>query len=42
MKNVESTRNSDGAVSLTSKSFNIKIDKLTTYVLATGDLLRAD
>ena len=39
MKNVESTRNRDGAVSLTSKSFNIKIDKLTTYVLAAGDLL---
>jgi hypothetical protein len=39
MKNVESTRNSDGAVTLTSKSFNIKLDKLTTYVLATGDLL---
>src|ERR1700688_551430 len=39
MKNVESARNSDGAVSLTSKSFNIKIDKLTTYVLAAGDLL---
>ena len=39
MKNVESTRNSDGAVTLTSKSSNIKIDKLTTYVLATGDLL---
>jgi hypothetical protein len=39
MKNVESTRNGDGAVSLTSKSFNIKLDKLTTYVLATGDLL---
>jgi hypothetical protein len=39
MKNVESMRNSDGAVTLTSKSFNIKIDKVTTYVLATGDLL---
>jgi len=39
MKNVESTRNSDGAVTLTSRSFNIKIDKATTYVLATGDLL---
>jgi hypothetical protein len=38
MKNVESTRNSDGAVTLTSKSFNIKVDKVTTYVLATGDL----
>ncbi len=42
MKNVEPTRNSDGAVTLTSKSFNIKIDKLTTYVLATGDLLRTN
>jgi hypothetical protein len=42
MKNVESTRASDGAVTLTSKSFNIKIDKLTTYVLATGDLPRTN
>jgi hypothetical protein len=42
MKNVESTRTSDGAVTLTSKSSNIKIDKLTTYVLATGDLLRTN
>lgn len=42
MKNVESTSNSDGAVTLTSKSFNIKIDKTTTYVLATADLLRAN
>lgn len=39
MKNVESTRNSDGAVTLTSTHSNIKIDKLTTYVLATGNLL---
>jgi hypothetical protein len=39
MKNVESTRNGEGAVTLTSKSSNIKIDKLTTYVLASGDLL---
>jgi hypothetical protein len=39
MKNVESSRNSDGAVTLTSKSFNIKIDKQITYVLATGDPL---
>jgi hypothetical protein len=39
MKNVESRRNSDGAVTLTSKSFNIKLDKVTTYVVATGDLL---
>jgi hypothetical protein len=36
MKNVESTRNSDGTVTLTSKRFNIKLDKQTTYVLATG------
>jgi hypothetical protein len=42
MENVESTRNSDGAVALTSKSFNIKLDKITTYVLAKGDLLRAN
>ena len=39
MKNVESTRNSDGTMTLTSKSFNIKIDKVTAYVVATGDLL---
>jgi hypothetical protein len=42
MKNVETTRTSDGAVTLISKSFNIKIDKLTTYVLATGDLPRTN
>jgi hypothetical protein len=40
MKNIESTRNSDGAVTLTSKRFNIKLDKQTTYVLATADLAR--
>jgi len=40
MKNVESMRNADGAVTLTSKRFNIKLDKTTTYVLATGDLAR--
>jgi hypothetical protein len=39
MKNVESTRDSDGAVALTSRRSNIKLDKLTTYVLATSDLL---
>jgi hypothetical protein len=39
MKNLESTRDSDGAVALTSKRSNIKLDKLTTYVLATSDLL---
>jgi hypothetical protein len=38
MKNVESMRNPDGAVTLTSKRFNIKLDKHTTYVLSAGDL----
>jgi hypothetical protein len=37
MKNVESTRTDDGAVTLTSKRSNIKLDKTTTYVLAAGD-----
>jgi hypothetical protein len=37
MKNVESTRNDDGTVTLTSKRSNIKLDKTTTYVLAAGD-----
>ena len=41
MKNVDSTRNNDGAVTLTSNRSNIKIDKLTTYVLAKDDLLPA-
>ena len=40
MKNVESTPASDGAVTLTSKRLNIKLDKQTTYVLGTGDLAR--
>jgi hypothetical protein len=39
MKNVESTRHTDGAVTLTSKRSNIKLDKTTTYVLAASDLL---
>jgi hypothetical protein len=38
MKDVESTRNSEGAVALSSKRSNIKLDKTTTYVLAAGDL----
>jgi hypothetical protein len=37
MKNVESTGNREGAVTLTSKRFNIKLDKTTTYVFAAGD-----
>jgi hypothetical protein len=41
MKDVESTRNSNGAITLTSKRFNIKLDKATTHVLA-GDQLPAN
>ncbi|HUM05173.1 MAG TPA: hypothetical protein VLT90_06915 [Terriglobales bacterium] len=39
MKDIESTRREDGTVVITSKRNNIKLDKLTTYVIATGDLL---
>jgi hypothetical protein len=38
MKDVESTRQSDGALVLSSTHVNIKLDKTTTYVLATDDL----
>ncbi|MBZ5664101.1 MAG: hypothetical protein LAO30_05805 [Acidobacteriia bacterium] len=38
MKGVESTRQSDGAVTLTCKRSNIKLDRSTTYVLAAGEL----
>lgn len=41
MKDVDSIRDGDGAVTLSSKRSNLKIDKLTTYVLAKGDLLSA-
>ncbi len=41
MKNVESTRDPDGAVTLTSRHSNIKLDKTTTYVLAATDLQTA-
>jgi len=34
MKNIESTRDSDGSVTLSSKRSNIKLDRQTTYVLA--------
>lgn len=37
MKDVESEHNSDGAVTISSRYFNIKLDKSTTYVMATGD-----
>jgi len=40
MKDVESTRHGDGAVALSSKRVNIKLDKSTTYVLAMGELTR--
>jgi hypothetical protein len=39
MKNVESALNTDAALGLTSKRSNIKLDRLTTYVLAAGDLV---
>ena len=39
MKDVESARNRDGAVMLTSKQSNIKLDKAETYVFASGNLL---
>jgi hypothetical protein len=38
MKDVDSMYLDDGTLALTSTRFNIKIDKSTTYVLATGDL----
>ena len=39
MKDIESTRsNKDGGVILSATHFNIKLDKQTTYVLATGVL----
>jgi len=40
MKNMESTHNAEGALTLTSKRFDIKLDKTTTYVFAAGDLAR--
>lgn len=39
MKDVESTHQGDGALVLTSTRFNLKLDKTTTYVLATGNLM---
>ena len=38
MKDIESVRGADGIIELTSTHSNIKLDKTTTYVLATGDL----
>jgi hypothetical protein len=39
MKHIESTRDKDGAVTLTSDHSTIKLDRLTTYVLSASDLL---
>ena len=39
MKNVESTRNKDGTITLISNRVNIKLDKDTAYVLAGNPLL---
>lgn len=41
MNNVETVSSNDGAITLVSKRTNIKLDKLTTYVLARGDLVPA-
>ena len=41
MKDVETAGGSDGAITLVSKRTNIKLDKLTTYVLASRDLFSA-
>jgi hypothetical protein len=41
MKNVACSSAHDGTLALVSKRSNIKLDKLTTYVLASGDLLPA-
>jgi hypothetical protein len=39
MKDIESERASDGTMSIRSSRLNIKLDRSTTYVLATGDLV---
>lgn len=41
MKDVETASSNDGTITLVCKHTNIKLDKLTTYVLASGDLLSA-
>ena len=38
MKDVESESHSDGTIALVSKRSNLKLDKLTTYVFASGDV----
>lgn len=39
MKNVETDRSADGTITLVSHHSNIKLDKSTTYVLASSELL---
>jgi hypothetical protein len=39
MKNVESTPGTDGSVVLVSSRSSIKLNKVTAYVLAVGELL---
>ncbi len=39
MKDIESTRDNDGTLALSSAKSNIKLDKATTYVFATGELM---
>ncbi len=41
LKDVDSTHADDGSLAITSTRSNIKLDKSTTYVLATGDLSAA-
>jgi hypothetical protein len=41
MKNVQSIRDSDGAVVLIDGHSDLKLDRVTTYVLASGDLIPA-
>jgi hypothetical protein len=38
MKDVSSTKNEDGSLAITSDRRNLKLDKTTTYVLASNDL----
>jgi hypothetical protein len=41
MKNVESSRNQDGSIVISCARSNIKLDKLTAYVLSSGELVPA-
>jgi hypothetical protein len=41
MKNVDTATSNDGTLTLVSKRGNIKLDKLTIYVFASGDLIPA-